>query len=141
MNGTVESVTDTTVTIGGKAYNYVTPYTTANGKYMTYGAKTMVGVAPNYKINAGDYVEFSWSEINGVHIIKYIKKVEQPTGNVGVQTPTVSGNASRDDSIRLQHCEKVVAGFLTEHPNTDDAEIEKFVNRVSAYGHMLFEKR
>lgn len=140
MNGTVEQVTDTTVTISGKTYNYVTPYTTSSGKYMSFGAKGMVGSAPNYRINVGDYVEYSAAEMNGVHFLKFIKKDTQGN-NTQTSTQATSNGATRDDSIRLQHCEKVVAGFLTEHPDIEDAEVEKFVNRVSVYGHMLFEKR
>lgn len=142
MNGTVEQVTDTTVTISGKTYNYVTPYTTSNGKYMSFGAKGMVGSAPNYRINVGDYVEYSAAEMNGVHFLKFIKKDTQgnSTQTTGQSTQT-SNSASRDDSIRLQHCEKVVAGFLTAHPDLEDADVEKFVNRVSVYGHMLFDRK
>ena len=140
MNGYVTNMTDSTVTINGKEYSYVTPYTTSSGKYMSFGAKGMVGTAPNYRINVGDYVEYSAAEMNGVHFLKFIKKDTQ--GNsTQTSTQTTSNGASRDDSIRLQHCEKVVAGFLTAHPDLEDAEVEKFVNRVSAYGHMLFEKR
>jgi len=139
MNGYVTNMTDSTVTINGKEYSYVTPYTTASGKYLANGAKSMVGYPPNYKIGVGDSVEYSYGVQDGVHFIKFIKKDGGEPMSAPVNTGEGASPMSKDDSIREQHCQKVVAAFLTAHPEATDDELGLFVQHVAKYGRELFE--
>lgn len=139
MNGFVTSMTDSTVTINGKEYSYVTPYTTASGKHLPNGAKSMVGYPPNYKIGIGDSVEYSYGVQDGVYFIKFIKKDGGEPMSAPVNNGEGANTMSKDDSIREQHCQKVVAAYLTEHAEATDDELGLFVQHVAKYGRELFE--
>ena len=139
MNGYVTNMTDSTVTINGKEYSYVTPYTTASGKHLPSGAKSMVGYAPNYKIGIGDSVEYSYGVQDGVHFIKFIKKDGGEPMSAPVNNGEGASTMSKDDSIREQHCQKVVAAYITEHPEASEEELGLFVKNVAKFGRELFE--
>lgn len=143
MNGFVTSMTDSTVTINGKEYSYVTPYTTASGKHLPNGAKSMVGYPPNYKIGIGDSVEYSYGVQDGVYFIKFIKKDGGEPMSAPVNNGEGANTMSKDDSIREQHCQKVVAAFLTAHPEAmedlQEEQLNHFVKDVAKYGRELFE--